>query len=204
MCRTPVLHGPHHWGHSLLLPTCKLWKTAVKIRLGHRNLWQQMLSLHTAGWYLQSPNSTEEKPGSRCHLIAWAVLHMPLLTYFHLIQTARTEPELTMGLSMLKVSSLLGSSSRYLQNGAPWLSHVDSISDNRGPQCHVGDKVAIIIQGCMSTTVDCFTPDLRLSTSWHLQDPAWSTVQAGMTHFKYSKSSKTNKTWEEPRERQTE
>lgn len=185
---------------------CESWKTAAKIRPRHHKLWQQMISVHTAGWWLQSPNSTEEKPGSRCQLMTGAVLRVcsSVLTYFHLIQIWWTELELTIGLSMVKVSSLLGSSRRYQQNRAPWLNCVDSISDNRGPKCHVGDKVAIIIWGHMSRTMDCFTPELTLSTSYHWWGSAWSTVQVGMMHFKYSKWNKTNTTWKEHRERQPE
>lgn len=63
----------------------------------------------------------------------------------------------------LRVSSFLGCSSRYQQNGAPLLRCVHSTLDNRWPQCHLGDRMAIFIQGHMATTTDCLSPDLRLS-----------------------------------------
>lgn len=114
--------------------------------------------------WLIAPNSTKEKPGSRCQLIAWVVLRMPLLLmYSQQIQLSQTKSDLTMRLNILRVSSFLGCSSRYQQNGAPLLRCVHSIWDNRWPQRHVGDKMAIFIQGPTTTTTDCLTLDLRLS-----------------------------------------
>lgn len=117
--------------------------------------------------WLTAPNSTKEKPvflSLRCQLIAWAVLPMPLLLmYFQQIQLSQTKLDLTMGLNILRVSFFLECSSRYQQNRASSLRCVHSILDIRWPRCHVGDKMAIFIQGHMTTDMNCLTLDLRLS-----------------------------------------